>query len=214
MSFIQRLFGHEQVNTIKADKGVQQSRFELPFSMWMAVRAQSIDEVPQALQMSDAQPCAWSEGIRQVCAVNNCIFVRAEIDGWYLICGNALPDLGYRRTTVEWLCGLPLPEVCYFAYHKGVDMRYFLKCVNGQIERSYAYIQGEVKQNVGAVTQEETDLDLQFPADDDELFEMGFEAVPGEEAIVQLAGAWSVDPTALNPDLQPDGIIGKFKMNM
>ncbi len=122
------------------------------------------------------------------------------ISGWVLAASTVFPESGDVRHSdrcTPWLLrvGGDFPEVQFFCTHRVVEYHAWAKIVAGKVIRKYAYIgeQGLTVWNDGPPTAEELSLDLNFSKSSD-VANLRF---PDEEAVMQLAGAWSLNPSVI-----------------
>jgi hypothetical protein len=185
---------------------------------WLAIRSDNPQAVIAALNLRDVQVSGWNAGIDA--AYKGLCFVSPPVQQWILAVSTHLPDPGDERH--EDLCTLFLlklaqqfPDVQFFATHRGVSYCAWARLVDGQIVRQFAWVEGSRRWNVGAETPQEIALGLQFqdsseiewPEDEDEADELA-ETIPtpGEDDVLRLAGAWSIDPSSLAEQNLPAGL--------
>jgi hypothetical protein len=160
---------------------------------WLAIKTEDSQAVVQALGLQDVRKSGWQEGIDA--AYNGEFFVAPPIKGWVLAASLALPEIA-DKTRSDQLSPLvkalakKFPDVQYFGTHRVVEYHGWLRATKGEIVRRYAFLgeRGETLSNEGKRSEEETKLGLIF---NDEKF-------PTEQHVMELAGAWSVDPSSLD----------------
>jgi hypothetical protein len=179
-------------------------------SAWLAIPAADHAEVADALGLRDAGPTPWVDGVAAVYEADAQkrpapVFVGAPVDGWVLV-PFALPlaepgefDLGALSRRFG--------EAQRFASHRVVESHEWERWVDGQPVRRYGWLgeSGEVLFNDGEPTEHEEDL---LPDDDADWNEW---ETADEERVMEIAGAWSLDPTVLDErDDTPDtGLLGR-----
>ena len=204
MALFDRLFRREQgqpqpsaAETKPASAEQKDKEEKLPFEIWMAMKADSPDQVAELLGLHDIQPCSWEDGMRQI-AEPGMVLVTEPVDGFCFAIGSAMPNLAYRAIAGVWLeeLGKKMPALYYFAACRSVSVYFFAQVENGVLLRAYAAAQGEVKVNKGDLSAAEQAADLHFPQNDDELFETAGITPLTPQNIAKLAGQWSVSPFA------------------
>jgi len=169
---------------------------------WLAIRSEDADAVVGAIGLKDVRKCGWKEGIDS--AYRDRVFVAPAINGWVLVVGFSLPEVvaaGKLDQLSELLqeLGRKFSDVQYFGTHRVVGYQAWARAVNGKITRCYAFLgeSGETLRNEGRPTDEETKLGLVFD-------ESNF---PDESDVMNLAGAWSINPTTLE-EMQVEKRVG------
>jgi hypothetical protein len=181
-----------------------------PRCVWLAFRGASPEAVARALDLRDAGPSTWADGLKAAYATR--VFVTPPIDGWVLAASTRFPDPGEKghedkATPVLVQLSQALGEVQYFATHDGLELAAWARFVNGAPVRKIAWFgkHGLVIWADGEPTPEERKLGLAYTA-------KGLESppYPNEANVFALAGAWSVDPSTLQARHLPAslGIVG------
>lgn len=171
-------------------------------SLWLAFRTDDPESVVKALLMKETQQANWQSGI--AAADHTGVYVTPALDGWVLAVSPSLPSLGsdderWRRAVAPM--ARHFPELQYFATHRIVEYHAWARFRDGELVRAYAYLgeSGETLTDFGALTDEEAELGLDFPSDpSDRDWEADDRSVPTERNVTDLAGLWSLDPTALD----------------
>jgi hypothetical protein len=187
------------------------SLFERP-ARWLAVRCNNAAMVQAALNLRQAVPCSWEEGLVETSEGK--LFVSRPISGWVLVVGPGLPepaddvDVCYR-----FLRDLSrkLGNVQFYSVNRVLSHHAWALLENGEVYRAYAWA-GETLWNEGFVTAAERELGMVC-------FEYGCEvnvfvsreALAGDtEKLNQLAGRWSLDPAAMAASSwRTQGMVGK-----
>jgi hypothetical protein len=180
---------------------------------WLAVKVDRPEPVAAALSLESVRPAHWKDGIQA--AYEGRVFVSPALSGWVLAASTVFPESGDVRHSdrcTPWLLrvGGDFPEVQFFCTHRVVEYHAWAKIVAGKVIRKYAYIgeQGLTVWNDGPPTAEELSLDLNFSKSSD-VANLRF---PDEEAVMQLAGAWSLNPSVIESyDFAPGmGLLGSM----
>lgn len=128
------------------------------------------------------------------------VFLSGEYEGWSFLVGLGLYGLDEPEEIVKSLLtyGAFAEEVCYFSSYRVTEAYAFGKAVHGKVVRLYCYLgeQGHVYENMGEKTEAEEELGLNFPTEDEEIFEDDFDVIE-EEDIFRLAGKLSLSPEKL-----------------
>jgi hypothetical protein len=160
---------------------------------WLAIKTEDPQAVSEALSLQNVRKTGWRQGV--AAAYGGEVFVTAPVKGWVLAVSVSLPGIADKTRPdqlsppVRDLAKL-FPKVQYFGTHRVVDYHGWLRAAKGEIVRRYAYLgeRGETLSDEGKRTDEETKLGLIY---DDSKF-------PDEEHVMELAGAWSIDPSRLD----------------
>ena len=195
-------------------------------SSWFAVKSDSSEKVAKAFRLEDTKPCnwyfgtTWAEEYNEELAQRKKIraFVTPPIDGWVLVTGIMLPTITppeeWNRVTRKLLerLGKEFGQAQHFATYHVSEYHCWVLTKGGKIERAYGYIgeKGETIEEIGKPTSAEAGLRLPAKGDTDwSKFD-----IPDEETVMNIAGAWSVNPTELEgrTDLPGMGIKGLFRM--
>jgi hypothetical protein len=183
---------------------------------WLAVQTEDTYAVAQALHLQESRSATWKEGIEQ--AYQDALFVAPPVDGWTLAVGAGLP----WPESSDWIpfmqhLSTRLGSVQFFCTHRVVDFHGWARAEDGNIVRAYAREGWGVVRDIGAKTQEETDLGFNFLGEDatEEEAEAYWErdelTTPDEECVMRLAERWSIDPTQLGSyESTGLGLLGKL----
>jgi hypothetical protein len=170
----------------------------LPFgfkSAWLAVPASSLDEAVSRLPLDNPVLTAWEDGLQR-CQDGGFVYVTPPLRGWCLLVGDfPLPDDAQSpRLEVLRHIASRFPQMYLFATHRGSGFGLWARWKDGELLRAVA--RGEDEWTLGEPLPEEAGLDLSE-----------------EEDVMKLAGAVSVDPTALQPQKGfPSGRLGQWNL--
>jgi hypothetical protein len=183
---------------------------------WLAIKTEDTQAVAGAVFLRNARPATWQEGIQG--AYESKLFVSPSVDGWTFVVGNCLPNAGHpdgpdwnpdRCTPLIVHLSKRFGEVQYFGTQRIVEYHAWAKACSGHIFRAYAYLgeQGVTIWNRGELTPEE--LSLGFSASPESSLA---EIFPDEEAVMQIAGKWSINPQILEgyESSSATGLVGDF----
>jgi hypothetical protein len=143
------------------------------------------------------------------------VFITPEVAGWVFAVAATFPDAGSPEF-LPWLEGLSrrLGEVQYFGTHRMVEYHAWARAEQGRIVRAYGWSgeRGETLVDVGPRSPEEIELGLGVSLvsenEDQDL------AWPHEEAVLAVAGRWSLNPVLLEEiDAEPGlGVSGDLRL--
>jgi len=160
------------------------------------------------------------------------VFVSPPVDGWTLVIGFGLPypadvsseaNLRIGRDFRRHFLNLAshFDDVQFFGTYRVVGFNAWARARGGHVERVFSMSDGEVLANEGPQSSEEAHLGLldlgnQAPVKATAfLFEhmssrrsQGQERspIPDEQDTIDMAGAWSIDPTQLESMMQSKGV--------
>ncbi len=171
---------------------------------WLAIKTEDPQAVIEALGLQNVRESGWQKGV--AAAYGGEVFVTPPLNGWVLAASISLPEIT-DKTRPDQLSplvkslGKRFPDVQYFGTHRVVEYHGWLRATDGEIVRRYAYLGecGETLSDEGQQTDEETKLGLIY---NDSKF-------PDEQDVIQLAGAWSIDPTTLD-DIHREKSVGNL----
>ncbi|MEU8077911.1 hypothetical protein AB0B31_20935 [Catellatospora citrea] len=168
---------------------------------WIAVRERSLDDLVTALSLGDVEPMSWEEGTDR--AYGQGVYVGGPVSGWVLAHGRHLILHGGHAEFTAQLAQLSaaLGEVQFFGTHRGVDYAAWAWARDGRVLRAYCMGDGQMYQFHGEVTEIEHTLGVgtaPYPDEpdalDDEQWAAWWRTHPGEDHVMQVAGAWSINP--------------------
>lgn len=193
---------------------------------WLAAKCDSSPELAAALGLNRVTDVAWNDGVDASYAEEDVVFVTPPIDGWVLAVGTSLCELGesgeapFAQFAADVSRKLDGREVQYFVSHRIIEAQGWARCRRGEVERAYCYLgeSGEVLSDEGAPTREEQQLGFRFfdarveEASSDEYWDRTDLEYPSEDHVMRLAGAWSVDPSAIEDRGVefPSGLCGRL----
>jgi hypothetical protein len=188
------------------------SLFEQP-CRWLAVKARNPALVQAALNLHRATPCSWEVGLVE--AREDKLFISPPVSGWVLVVGASLPepaedvDACYRFLTS---LSRKLGHVQFFSVNRVLSHHSWALIESGHVFRGYAWT-GAPVWNQGPLTSAEKDLEMAcFAYASDSNAFTARDALHGNcEKISQLAGRWSLDPSALPASSwKACGIVGEL----
>jgi hypothetical protein len=162
----------------------------LPFGSkqaWLAVRA---GDVLGALGLRDLGTVKWRDGLDLAYLTDDRVAVTPPLNGWTLAVGRHLlinpPD-------VPGLSAALKTEVQFFSTHRVTESHKWMRAVDGLLIRSFGYVgqTGQVTSWFGEPSPDENLPETMDPADEDTT------VLVGEQDVLRVAGAWSIDPTTL-----------------
>jgi hypothetical protein len=152
---------------------------------WLALRGVEPQKVVRALPLQKVRQSGWSEGVQA--AYEGKVFVSPSLEGWVFVVSTALPDASARggdriSPFIARLSRELSALVLYFGTHRVVEYHAWARAEGGKVLRAFAYLgeQGQTILDVGTKTPEEAQLARQ--------------GAPNEEAVMRLAGKWSLGP--------------------
>ncbi|QDV51852.1 hypothetical protein [Gimesia fumaroli] len=175
---------------------------------WLAIKTPDAKTVLDTLHIENVQPANWNTGV--IAAYNGHTFISPPINGWVLVVSYHLPELGKEPepdglTPLLTILSQEFGEVQYFGTHRVVEYHAWSRYINGSEIRAFAYLgeSDEILANRGADTEEEEELGYEYfdpdspDADSDSYWEREDLCYPDETHVMEVAGLWSVNPTAL-----------------
>jgi hypothetical protein len=185
---------------------------------WIALRTTDMAAVVAALGLRDSKPATWSEGLKRVYEYSADVFVTPPLGSWILAVGfplGSLSDKGMRLSIAPLLEGLSqgFGDAQYFCTHRVVGLHVWARAQHGRLVRGYAYVgeRGETLWDEGPLTQDERNLGFSFfderspEARQDDYWTPKDLTYPDEACVMQIAAAWSIDPTTLDEQFKEPG---------
>jgi hypothetical protein len=188
------------------------ANFEQP-ARWLAIKAVKPSVVQAALHLHRPTPCSWEQGLAE--AREDKLFISPSIGGWVLVVGSGLPEpTEDADRCFHFLTALSrkLGHVQCFSVSRVVHHHCWALLERGHVFRAYAWA-GETLWNQGPVTAAEKELDmlcLEY-ASEQSPFALREALCANCEKVNQLAARWSIDPSAIPPEMwRGRGIVGAF----
>lgn len=193
---------------------------------WFAIRAEDGLAVAKVFGAVDLQRANWRSGIEAAHRYYSPdmgtfpVFISPPIDGWTLVVGKSFPGPDkpetkegqeFRRRFRE--LASHFDDVQFFGSSRVLPHYTWARARAGTTERVFSFIDGPTLVSEGEQTPEEIRLgffDLRS-LDDDGTTSEGHEINGevryfGEEEVLDLAGAWSINPMQLNTRDWPAGV--------
>jgi hypothetical protein len=160
---------------------------------WLAIRAEEPTAVIAALGLRDLGTVPWRDGIDLAHLTDDRVAVTPPVDGWILATGRYLmrPD---RPVDVVGLSAVLHTEVQYFATHRVTESHRWQRAADGELIRAFGYVgqTGEVTSWHGEPDPGEREAGLPGRFDEDTT------VLVGENDVLRVAAAWSIDPSTLS----------------
>ena len=139
--------------------GARSALFERP-ARWLAVKSSNAAAVQAALNLQQAVPCSWEEGLVEMSGGK--LFVSRPISGWVLVVGSGLPEPaddvdGCYRFLRE--LSRKLGNVQFYSVNRVLNHHAWALLEDGRVYRAYAWA-GETLWNEGFVTAAEKELGM------------------------------------------------------
>lgn len=194
----------------------------LPFGCdmtWLAIRSRDTAGVISALGLDDTAAANWNTGLGTVYDRDlgrRRVFVTPPVQGWTFVVGAALPHPvgpGFTDACMPLLEQLArrFVAVQYFQSYPDLDLFAWARLDDGRVTRAFASTDAGAVWNAGKPTRDERQLGLRFyelRGVRDRHGDAGGEILltPTEDQVMQLAKAWSLDPTRLGPGAAPPAL--------
>lgn len=186
---------------------------------WLAVRSQNTEAVIDAMGLVGETAANWNSGIGTVYdnrLGSERIFISPPVDGWTFVVSLALPHpvgANYVDKCSPLLASLAaqFSDVQYYFCYPALDFFAWVRFRDGRLTRAFASTDQGLVWSKGKPTREEQALGLR-------LFELrgvkgrsgdtGGEILlsPTEDQVMQVAKAWSLDPTRLGAGDAPSAL--------
>jgi hypothetical protein len=178
---------------------------------WLAVRDGEPTGLAAALGLRELGPVSWRAGIDLSYLTDDRIAMTPPLAGaggdrWLLATGQWLALYGGIRADASGLSAVLGTEVQRFATNRVIEAHEWSRAVDGEYVRIFGYVgrNGEVIDWFGDPDETEASFGLtKNPDDCDEPPSF----VIGEEDVMLMAAAWSVDPTALDGKPAPGPLL-------
>jgi hypothetical protein len=188
-----------------------------PRMAWLALDTGDTEAVAAALGLRGAKGASWADGIEA--AHKGGLFVTPPLADWTLVAGTPLfpPERAdaFVRLLLEGL-SRQFQEAQYFCSHRDAGLHIYGRARKGHMVRGYGWYgqKGAVVWEEGRLTNEERDLGFNFFDGRPEAVaqaQHGNASFLDEEAVMQLAALWSIDPTTLDASFREPvaGLLGK-----
>jgi hypothetical protein len=183
-----------------------------PKQAWLAIRDRTPAEVEQALGLRDLGPVSWRMGIDLAYTTEDRLAVTPPLDGakgsaWVLVPGLYWFHLDLDPG-VAALSEALHTEVQFFSSYRVTEAHRWERAVDGVLVRAFEFVgeSGEVTLWWGDPDDHERAIGLPEEEPDDE---SGL--LLDESDVMRLAGAWSIDPLALEGQPAPDRLRSASK---
>jgi hypothetical protein len=174
-----------------------------PKQAWLAVRDGEETAVATALGLRDLGPVSWRNGIDLAYLTDDRVALTPPLPGagdsrWLLVTGRWLLRAAPTVDVAELATTLGT-EVQFFATYRVSELHRWQRAVDGVLVRAFEYIgeTGEVTEWRGEPDDAEAGIGLPSVLADEA------DVLVSEDDVMRLAGAWSVDPTALDGQPAP-----------
>jgi hypothetical protein len=165
---------------------------------WLALRETDPSAVVTALGARDLGGVGWRDGVDLAYLTDDRLIVTPPLSGaggaaWTLVAGRWLLR-DDAPVSLELLSGRLDTEVQFFASYRVGERHRWGRAANGSLRRAFGYRgdTGEVTTWFGAPDRAELDIGLPPEPDPDA------DVLVSEQDVLQLAHAWSIDPTTLD----------------
>jgi hypothetical protein len=172
---------------------------------WFAIHSTDMHAVAAALHLEDPQPAGWQYGIwHSIETEDYAIFVTPSVNGWILAVGVPILYEADDHAT-ERLIALSrqFGEAQFFASMRITSSTIWARARNGKLLRRFYDCDGR-HEETGEQSDEEKGLGLRYfdasspEAQDPEFWKRKDLVYPDERHVLQIAGAWGVDPSKLD----------------
>ncbi len=181
---------------------------------WMAVKASTVRQVRNALELSNATPCSIEDGL----AGNHqqALFLAPPVNGWVLITGPGVPDPSEDIDEVFHLLrslSVKLGAAQFFSFNRALGHHGWGWARGGGVVRAFAWA-GRTLWNDGEVSPAERAFRMRCPAYEDPppRSALAREAILANvDKVPLLAARWSVDPVSVHQQMpHAIGVTGEF----
>jgi hypothetical protein len=181
---------------------------------WMAVRASTVREVRNALELSNATPCPIEDGL----AGNHqqALFLAPPVNGWVLVTGPGVPDPANDVDEVYHFLralSVKLSAAQFFCFNRALGHHGWAWARGGGIVRAFAWA-GHTLWNEGEMTPAEQAFRMRCPGygDPTPRSALAREVILANvDKVPLLAARWSVDPVSVHQQLpHAIGVAGEF----
>lgn len=181
---------------------------------WIAVRAATVREVRNALELSEATPCTIEDGL----AGNHqqALFLAPPVNGWVLITGPGVPDPAVDIDEVYHLLralSIRLGAAQFFGFNRALGHHGWAWARGGGIVRAFAWT-GRTVWNEGELTPAERAFRMRCPGYEDPSPQTALareSILANVDKVPLLAARWSIDPVSVHQQLpHAIGVTGEF----
>jgi hypothetical protein len=189
---------------------------------WLAIKSKDQEQIANVLGLNEMKKSNWKSGLDN--ANDKHIFITPSIEDWTLVIGESLPS-GDSEESLEKVKSLlerisnVIGEAQFFSTYRTIEFHCWIKSTNGFIDRLYSYI-GESGENI-AVFGEATEIEKKYnlfnsfskDVSQDDCLENNTLIFPNEELVMEIAKAWSINPTTLDDrqDIKGLGLLGLIR---
>jgi hypothetical protein len=165
---------------------------------WLAIRSTDKNLILAALGLTIIKEIIWDKGIDTIYSEgkDNVIFITPAVNDWTFIIGlwalgTGEEDSVHNIENLITKLSTQFDEVQAFATHRVIEYHHWMLAQKGQLVRAFAYLgeSAEVLTDTGELTQ------IEQPYKWDQLEECLW--TPDEETVLEVAGAWSINPTEI-----------------
>lgn len=170
---------------------------------WLAVRGTDATTIISTLGLRDLGPASWRTGIDLAYLTDDRLVLTPPLTDargvdWLLVAGRWLLRPG-TPVDVRGLSAKLNTEVQFFTSYRVDELHHWERAVDGVLVRAFEFV-GET----GQVTTwrgdpDEAERAIGLPAEPDEKIDI----LVSEHDVMRIAGAWSVDPIALDGRAAP-----------
>lgn len=153
---------------------------------WLAVRSGDSAEVAAAVGLTGSRTVGWDEGVDAAYSAE--VFVSPPTRGWVFVASASPPFDGLAVAALSARTGA---EVQYFGTHRTSDYHEWAFATGGRlVRRMLCAGSSGIFEQEGVPTSIEVELGIPAMTQDDWHV--------SEETVMQIAAAWSLDPTTLH----------------
>jgi hypothetical protein len=183
---------------------------------WLTIRSTDRDAVVETLRLADPTEATWKAGVEAVYRVFyqrfgrfSTVFVSPPVNGWTFVVGDWTMGTGEEQgvRAIQQLvsrASAAFGEAQAFATYRVIEYHHWMLAREGRLLRSFAYLgeSGEVLADSGEPTPVELGFHWYPPSredsdEGDEDPDAEEDLLPDEEAVMKVAGAWSINPDLL-----------------
>jgi hypothetical protein len=177
---------------------------------WLAVRDGEPASLAAALRLHELGPVSWRVGVDLSYLTDDRVAMTPALAGaaggrWLLATGQWLLLHG-ARADISGLSAVLGTEVQRFATNRVIEAHEWSRAVDGEYVRVFGYLgrNGEVTEWLGDPDETEATFGLTKDPDD---YDESPSLLIGEEDVMVMAGAWSVDPSTLDGRPAPGPLL-------